>query len=283
MTILALLVKFQRTFSIYHKKLVFFEGGLGSQILGVISFWERQEQYGVAKTRSDTSYFSLPNRQGLWNWELDNYGISLVELQRFESAGFKNILRMKSDFLSDLELNANYWAKVRKKYLDRFQFDTKQVNAFREEIAGLQIKQSYGAVHIRRGDYLQVASKVISFAEYLNLLLTLRELIPKDLFVVSDSRLHEKEKETLSNCFGKNHNLIFLDDSQLDPFLIHCLMREADLLVTSNSTFSFSAALLGKSGQRAFSPVNFHSGKSVEKYNRSIRAAGSFMNLKMEE
>jgi hypothetical protein len=219
----------------------------------------------------------------LWNWELDQYQISLIELKKFESARFKNMLRMKSDFLSDLELNANYWIEVRKKYLDRFEFDSKQVNTFREEIIGLEIEKSYGVVHIRRGDYLQVASKVINFDEYLNLLLTLRELIPKDLLIISDSQLHVKEKEKLSSHFGENHNLVFLDDPQLNPFLIHCILREADVLVTSNSTFSFSAALLGKSGQRAFSPVNFHSGESVEKYNRSFRAAGSFMTLKMEE
>lgn len=282
-TVLALLAKFQRTFSVYHKKLVDIEGGLGSQILGVISFWERQERFGVEKAKCDITYFSTRNRESLWNWELDQYQIGLIELKKFESAGFKNILRMKSDFLSDLELNANYWIEVRKKYLDRFEFDSKQVNTFREEIIGLEIKKSYGVVHIRRGDYLQVASKVINFDEYLNLLLTLRELIPKDLLIVSDSQLHVKEKEKLSSHFGENHNLVFLDDPQLNPFLIHCILREADVLVTSNSTFSFSAALLGKSGQRAFSPVNFHSGESVEKYNRSFRAAGSFMTLKMEE
>jgi hypothetical protein len=282
-TVLALLAKFQRTFSVYHKKLVDIEGGLGSQILGVISFWERQERFGVEKAKCDITYFSTRNRESLWNWELDQYQISLIELKKFESARFKNMLRMKSDFLSDLELNANYWIEVRKKYLDRFEFDSKQVNTFREEIIGLEIKKSYGVVHIRRGDYLQVASKVINFDEYLNLLLTLRELIPKDLLIVSDSQLHVKEKEKLSSHFGENHNLVFLDDPQLNPFLIHCILREADVLVTSNSTFSFSAALLGKSGQRAFSPVNFHSGESVEKYNRSFRAAGSFMTLKMEE
>jgi len=282
-TVLALLAKFQRTFSVYHKKLVDIEGGLGSQILGVISFWERQERFGVEKAKCDITYFSTRNRESLWNWELDQYQIGLIELKKFESAGFKNILRMKSDFLSDLELNANYWIEVRKKYLDRFEFDSKQVNTFREEIIGLEIKKSYGVVHIRRGDYLQVASKVINFDEYLNLLLTLRELIPRDLLIVSDSQLHVKEKEKLSSHFGENHNLVFLDDPQLNPFLIHCILREADVLVTSNSTFSISAALLGKSGQRAFSPVNFHSGESVEKYNRSFRAAGSFMTLKMEE
>ena len=70
-TALSLLARVQRIFSIYHKTLVHIEGGLGSQILGVIAFWERQERYGIAKARCDLSYFRSPSRGDLWNWELD--------------------------------------------------------------------------------------------------------------------------------------------------------------------------------------------------------------------
>ena len=282
-TILALLGKFQRAFSVYHKKLVYIEGGLGSQILSIISFWERQEEFGAGIARCDLSYFSSPNRGSLWNWELDNFGISLNELHGFESTSVTKILRMKSDFLSEIELNTNYWIEVRKKYLNRFYFNPQLMNEFVEEITKSKDLKSFAAVHIRRGDYLKVASKVIDFNEYLVLLKAIQGLIPKYLFIISDSQLQEKEKETLGELFGYNHNLVFLDDPYLDSLLIHCILREADVLVTSNSTFSFSAALLGKSGQLAFSPVNFHSGQNTEKYNRSFRAAGSFMALKMEK
>ena len=282
-TALSLLARVQREFSIYHKTLVHIEGGLGSQIFGVISFWERQERYGVAKARCDLSYFTSQNRGDLWNWELDRYHIGLKDLQEYESATIRNILKLKSDFLSELEIDSSYWIQARKKYLDRFHFDPTLVTDFRNRIAEFENVHSYGAVHIRRGDYLKVASKVIRFDEYLDLLISIRELIPKDLLIISDSPLHEKEKEKLGDLFGNNHNLILLDDPQLDPFVIHCILRDANLLVTSNSTFSFSAAVLGKSGQLAFSPVNFHSGQNAEKYNRSFRAAGSFMTLKIEE
>lgn len=282
-TVLALLTKYQRTFSVYHKKLVYIEGGLGSQILSVISFWERQERYGVENAKCDITYFSTPNRENLWNWELDQYRISLIELKKFESDGYRKILRMKSDFLSEIELNTNYWIEVRKKYFSRFQFGPELVPEFIQRVTKSKELKPYGAVHIRRGDYLKVASKVINFDEYMLLLQSIHKLVPKDLLIISDSQLQNQEKETLVNIFGQSHNLVFLDDPQLDPFLIHCILREADLLVTSNSTFSFSAALLGKSGQLAFSPVQFHSGQNAEKYNRSFRAAGSFMTLKMEE
>jgi hypothetical protein len=282
-TALSLLARVQRTFSIYHKTLVHIEGGLGSQIFGVISFWERQERYGVGKVRCDLSYFTSQNRGDLWNWELDRYQIGLRDLQQYESATSRNILKLKSDFLSESEIDSGYWIQARKKYLDRFHFDPMLVIGFREKITEFEDVHSYGAVHIRRGDYLKVASRVIKFDEYLDLLISIRELIPKDLLIISDSPLQEKEKEKLGIFFGNNHNLIFLDDPQLDPFLIHCILREADVLVTSNSTFSFSAAVLGKSGQLAFSPVNFHSGKDAERYNRSFRTAGSFMTLKIKE
>jgi hypothetical protein len=282
-TVLALLAKFQRTFSVYHKKLVYIEGGLGSQILGVISFWERQERFGVEKAKCDLSYFRDQDRGNLWNWELDRFQIKLNELQPYESSTIKNTWKLKADFLSDMEIDVDYWVQTRKKYLSRFQVDLDLVNDFIASVAGFGDSESYGAVHVRRGDYLKVASRVIRFDEYLTFLKSVRELIPRNFLIVSDSRLQEQEKESLIKFFGKSQNLVFLDDPQLDPFLIHCILRQADVLVTSNPTFSFSAALLGKSGQRAFSPVNFHSGESVEKYNRSFRAAGSFMTLKMEE
>jgi hypothetical protein len=280
---LSLLARVQRTFSIYHKTLVHIEGGLGSQIFGVISFWDRQERYGVSKAKCDLSYFTSQNRGDLWNWELDRYQIGLKDLQVYESATIRNILKLKSDFLSEFEINSGYWIQARKKYLDRFHFDPMPVNDFRKRFAEFEDVHSYGAVHIRRGDYLKVASKVVKFDEYLELLISIRKLVPKDLLIISDSPLHEEEIEKLGDHFGNNHNLIFLDDPELDAFLIHCTLREADVLVTSNSTFSFSAAVLGKSGQLAFSPVNFHSGPDAEKYNRSFRTAGTFMTLKIEE
>ena len=282
-TALSLLARVQRTFSIYHKTLVHIEGGLGSQIFGVISFWERQERYGVSVAKCDLSYFTSQNRGDLWNWQLHRYQIGLKDLQGYESVTIGNILKLKSDFLSEFEINSGYWIQARKKYLDRFYFDPMLLNDFRKKFAEFEDVHSYGAVHIRRGDYLKVASKVIEFNEYLELLISIQKLIPKDLLIISDSPLHEREIEKLGELFGNNHNLIFLDDPELDAFLIHCILREADVLVTSNSTFSFSAAVLGKSGQLAFSPVNFHSGPDAEKYNRSFRSASSFMTLKIEE
>jgi hypothetical protein len=282
-SILALLARFQRIFPIYHKSLVHIEGGLGSQILGVISFWERQSQYGVGKAACDLSYFRLPKRENLWNWELVRYRISLDELRAFESAGVKNLLKIKTDFLSTSEINADYWVHARAKYLDRFEIDRELLTKMKSDVESLGKLVSYGAVHIRRGDYLQVASKVIRFNEYLELLVSIQNLIPNDLLIISDSKLEDQEKVLFVEHLGQGRNLVFLDDPQSDPFLIHCLLREANVLVTSNSTFSFSAALLGKSGQLAFSPVNFHTGKSAEKYNRSFRSAGSFMTLKLEE
>ena len=282
-SILALLSKYQRIIPTYHKKLVYIEGGLGAQILGAISFWERQEKYGVAKARCDLSYFSSPDRQSLWSWQLDHYRISLNDLRRFESSSVRNILKLKSDFLSESELDRSYWVDARKKYFTRFNFDPEPVKTFKEGITQSSDLKSYSAVHIRRGDYLKVASKLIDFNEYLGLLQSIHKLMPRDLLIVSDSELQNQEKETLVSLFGQIHNLVFLDDPHLDPFLIHCILRDADVLITSNSTFSFSAALLGKSGQLAFSPVQFHSGQNAEKYNRSFRAAGSFMTLKMED
>jgi hypothetical protein len=185
--------------------LVHIEGGLGSQIFGVISFWERQERYGVSVAKCDLSYFTSQNRGDLWNWQLHRYQIGLKDLQGYESVTIGNILKLKSDFLSEFEINSGYWIQARKKYLDRFYFDPMLLNDFRKKFAEFEDVHSYGAVHIRRGDYLKVASKVIEFNEYLELLISIQKLIPKDLLIISDSPLHEREIEKVKQDTIRKH------------------------------------------------------------------------------
>jgi hypothetical protein len=102
------------------------------------------------------------------------------------------------------------------------------------------------------------------------------------LFIISDSLLTIEEKQELSQAVGVDRKAIFLDGPSQDPFVLHCLMRRAHLLVTSNSTFSFSAGLLGKEGQVVFSPLEFHAGKGSEKYNQTFRSVGSFISWDLD-
>jgi hypothetical protein len=263
-------------FGIHHKRVVHIEGGLGSQILGAIAFFNAQEKLGADVAKCDLTYFNHLNRANLWEWNLHNYGISLEELRKFESRSRFNLLLAKRDFLTELEILQSYWNNSRSKYLGRFPIHEQQLQDFINKTSDKLNLKSYGVVHIRRGDYLQVASKVINLDEYLRFLEGIKKVLPNLCFIVTDSPLTNEDKHHLTLATGVDTEVIFLDGPGYDPFVLHCLMRRADVLVTSNSTFSFSAALLGKNGQIAFSPLEFHAGKSSEKYNRTFRSVGSF-------
>lgn len=272
----------QERFGIHHETLTHIEGGLGSQILSVISFYNQQEKHGVNVAKCDLSYFHQKDRADLWEWNLDKYGLSLDELRKFEFHGKSSLLKAKRDFLSDAEISQRYWKTSREKYLDRFSFDEDEVQRFLDKESGKSNLESYGAIHIRRGDYLQVASKVIALDEYTQFLGKIKTLLPMISFIITDSPLTADEKHQLKGAIGEDDDNIFLDGPGYDPFVLHCLMRRADVLVTSNSTFSFSAGLLGKSGQIVFSPLEFHAGKGSEKYNRSFRSVGSFTSWNLD-
>lgn len=280
--LLGYLHKLQVYFGLYHKNLTHIEGGLGSQILGVITFYNQLDKYGLKNAKCNLSYFDHQDRTDLWKWNLDNYGITLQELKAFESRSKLDLFKAKKDFLTDSEISQDYWRSSREKYLNRFSFDELQLQKFLRKVSKKSHPEDYGAIHIRRGDYLQVASKVIRLGEYIQFLECIKTSLPNLTFIITDSALTPEEKRELSTAVGKARKVVFLDGPGHNPFILHCLMRSAHLLVTSNSTFSFSAGLLGKEGQVVFSPLEFHAGKGLEKYNRSFRSVGSFISWNLD-
>jgi hypothetical protein len=272
----SMLSSFHNHFKLLHDNLVHIEGGLGSQILGAIFFWNLQDKLGKEKARCDLSYFS-PEAQSndLWNYELGKFNIPITEFQKFERNSKRNLLKAKRNFLTADELQDDFWQNARIRYINKFNYDRSKTFAYFKEMAELEPDEPFTAIHIRRGDYLKVASKIITTDDYVKIINVIKDLVVGKVIVVSDSEVSDEDKSKLQNNLGKNE-LVFLDSPELDPFNTHCLLREAKLLVTANSTYSFSAGLLGRQGQTVFSPMEFHSGQGSEKYNGSFRAAGSF-------
>ena len=268
--------KIQNKFEFQHKSLVHIEGGLGSQILGAIAFFNAQDSFGIEVAKCDLSYFSHHNRTDLWEWNLHNYRIGIEDLRKFESRSKLSALKLKKDFLTDAEISQGYWENSRSKYLGLFPINEEQLQDFLRKASDRSNLTGYAAIHIRRGDYLQVASKVIGLDEYIGFLEKIKTVLPKPCFIITDSPLAYEDKQRLAQAMGVDSEAIFLDGPGHEPFVLHCLMRRADVLVTSNSTFSFSAGLLGKNGQIVFSPLEFHAGKGSEKYNRTFRSVGTF-------
>jgi hypothetical protein len=255
--------------------LVFIEGGLGSQILNVLRFWNLQEVNTGQNVKLDLSYFKYTDRSNLWNWELGRYGIDLNQVARFESKSKLNKYREKFDYLNLNELNSNYWRTIRNKYIDRFSFPRELIL----EDLNRELKQKnlgdYCAIHIRRGDYLSVASKLVQFDEYLEVTSKIVGLLPQNIVLVSDSPISMQVISEFENILPER-KVFTLDNPSLDPYFIHCTLRMAKVLITGNSTFSFSAALLGDDNQVSLSPNQFHSGKNSERYNATFRDAGKF-------
>jgi hypothetical protein len=274
--VIAAISSFQKRFKIYHDNLIHIEGGLGSQILGAITFWNLQNMLGKEEARCDLSYFSdEAQSKGLWAYELGKFNLPQSEFKKYESRSKRNLLKAKRDFLTYDELAQDYWEKSRLRYLSKFDYDRGKVFAYFQEKIELKPDEPFTAIHIRRGDYLQVASKIVKVDDYLQIVKAIRNLVSGKVIIVSDSEVSHEDKSNLREVLD-SAKLFYLDTPELDSFNTHCLLREAELLITANSTYSFSAGLLGRQGQNVFSPLQFHSGEGSEKYNRTFRAAGHF-------
>jgi hypothetical protein len=96
----------------------------------------------------------------------------------------------------------------------------------------------YLCIHVRRGDYVNVASHLISDREFFELAGKFVGLV-KHLVVVSDSPIEGAFRQSISSGYEQT---MFLDDT--DAITSHRIMRYARILVCSNSQFSLIAALL---------------------------------------
>jgi hypothetical protein len=273
----SLVNRLQQKFGIAHRKLVFIEGGLGSQILNIIFFWNLQERFGSSTAKCNLSYFRDENSKSHWSWELAKFNILLSDLEKYEAKNKLNLLIPKKDWINQNLLNANYWQTARNSYIDRFSFNEGMIRDYFENLIEKPLPLSFGAVHVRRGDYLEVASKIVSSAEYFDFLEKISNVFPDNVFFASDSLFTVEEKTQILEIMTPKRNVIFLDDPKYNSFNIHCLFRLADVLITSNSTYSFSAGLLGKRDQKVFAPLNFHFGPDAEKYNTMFQSVSDFV------
>lgn len=262
---------------IAHRNLVFIEGGLGSQILNIISFWTLQEKIGSTKAKCNLSYFRSATSGTHWPWELGNFNISLNSLESNENNSKFNLLKPKRDWIDKESLDSNFWQKARSEYSHRFKFDENATHEYFESAYKISLPSKFGTVHVRRGDYLNVASKIITSEEYFEFFERIANIFPETVFFISDSLFSDNEKRQIIKILSSKRKIIFLDGPNHDSFKVHCLMRMSEVLVTSNSTYSFSAGLLGKSGQKVFSPINFHSGPLSAKYNAMFQSTADFV------
>jgi hypothetical protein len=274
---------FHRRLGISLRDTVFIEGGLGSQILSVMDFWELQEKIGVAKANCNLEYFRMTspgfNKEELsfWGWKLDSFEIGIESLSQFEAKKNSILIPRPRPGKSDYDAGTNKWMSQRSKYLNRFPINQSELQKFYQSFPAFDYKKKYGAIHIRRGDYLNVASHLISDQQYLDLVSKIVTILPSQLFIFSDSSINDDFKSNLEKILKDEVRAIYVDSDKVNDLVVHAALRQADLLVTSNSTFSFSAALLGKENQIQFSPLKFQRGNESTIFaNLAYQSAGNF-------
>jgi hypothetical protein len=255
-----------------------FEGGFGSQVLAYIEM----EFFAYKKFDFDLdlSYFTTEDLQSIdahRPWRLSKFGIEIADIQ---STAKKNRKIRSSEFRST---NRDLWDFGKKNAERFFPFDSKPVLDFLKN-NGIDTKKKFTAIHIRRGDYLQLSSKIVTDQEVMDLVSKLSNLI-NDFIVISSDSVLSRPMSKFFNQFAltRGKKILVLDSLEVDEVLIHQVFRLSDILICSNSTFSFSAAILAKKSNVSFAPIDFFDplswGGTTEKINRKFRDSGNFFIL----
>tara|TARA_A100001015_G_C14861450_1_gene660557 strand:+ start:44 stop:856 length:813 start_codon:yes stop_codon:yes gene_type:complete len=223
---------------------IIFQGGLGSQLVSYASYLYLRDS--GKEVYCDLSYYH-ENKPSIaepgegvsfWKYELDSYGIDIeslivkpenIQVKRLEDEEEKFILFSES--LKNLNLK------------EIFKISEDQKNIYEEILKKNNIeKEKLICVHIRRGDYLNVASHIVKDEEFIGILEKFSGILDS-LLIFSDSKISKSIKEVGKDNFK---NFVFLDQNDVNAINVHNIMRNARILVASNSTFSLTAGLLNK-------------------------------------
>lgn len=216
---------------------VTFTGGMGAQILSAAIYFHMKQ--AGQPVYADLSYFQQPERLAVvgnagacthWGWQLSPFGL---EQDTFEtnSALSRRNARVIADGVEKLELALKALADPQVQEVFSIPVD-------RSDIAIPELEEDYLCIHVRRGDYVNVASHLIGDQEFVALAARFSGLL-KSVVILSDSPISEFLKKDVSQLFER---AAFLDNT--DAFVAHRIMRGARILVCSNSQFSLIAAML---------------------------------------
>lgn len=249
-------------------KLITFTGGMGAQLISAAIYYALIES--GEKVFADLSYFDKPEHiakpgdaVGLshWSWQLDKFGIHKSDFavrHAYPKLAF-SIIKDGPEKI-ELAMRAMTHSKIREKF------------SIEEYANDPTIQGSYACIHIRRGDYVNVANHLVSDNEFCEIAIKLSRLVDH-LVVLSDSPISDELKAKLSFGFKQSS---FLDNT--DPFTAHCIMRRANVLVCSNSQFSMLAGLLNDNGF-VILPTKWYA-DSHKEYEAPIHKRCSFEILK---
>lgn len=214
-------------------------GGLGAQIFGAATaFYLRL----LGKTVNvDLRYFDLPPLSSLpgsigipsiWSWELGNLGVTKDAVSRNAADASRSPITPGIEWLSAVGSLALQDAQVLKK------FSVPIVDEVQKALRlSFCLSETYTAVHLRRGDYLNCASFVLPASAAYDCAYRASRYT-RNLVVISDSPIDRADLCGLSQKFSAVDILV---DRTVSPVILWALLTYARVLITSNSQFSISA------------------------------------------
>lgn len=244
----------------FDKQTVHFEGGLGSQILSFIIYNERLKSSNkfipadLQYFKNISSDFTEKNGLSMWKWRLDRYGLNITDLpedNKFKKSIKKYFFVRNSD---NVDIFYNFRETKSSEYISKLPIDLENVINYLEKTFASPL-HNFGIIHIRRGDYLKVASSIMNVEEIIDLILKIKNLMPKNILISSDSLLEKTEIDLLNRTLTE-FNYVFISPNESD-LLVHDLMRYSKVLIASNSTFSFTAGLLSNKDCLFFFPTKY--------------------------
>lgn len=222
-------------------RVITFTGGMGAQIFSAAVYHALRET--GENVLADLSYFDktphtaspgMPGDCSHWSWQLDDFGISQ---QSFETVVLAE--KSKHHHIQDGEVKFQLGIDALRKtsIQSRFPIQTRVA-----DLLPLEFPSTYLCLHIRRGDYLNVASHLVGDEQFISIAKKFSGMLD-GLVVLSDSPIPTEFRTSVMPLFT---HIAWLD--QLDAFSAHRLMRQARALVCSNSQFSLTAGLLNTQG-----------------------------------
>jgi hypothetical protein len=264
--------------SLYDKNFIVFDGGLGSQLLSYFQYVSLERE-GL-NPKVNVEYFTQKKNSSkgtnfiLRSWALDRYGINLSKFSA--PAGTPTSLNLKIPTNLLFENDSFYFQKFRELDLrSELPIDDKALKNF---LRRHRVSMDYYAIHLRRGDILTTASVIVPDSEVLILTKKLFKNIEKrPIFIFSDSKVNKTWISELKKIGFRK--IILCGPSSSSQFETHDLMRNAKILVASNSTFSLTAGLLARKDQLTIIPMRFYSGYRDEPVNKAINQLSNFSIL----
>lgn len=223
---------------------VTFTGGLGAQIISTAIYWLLLDE-GI-DVLADLTYFNqkthinhgtVDSGLSIFPWQLDSFGISRLCFNSRSTSSIRSFKIRDGHLKIALFLKAmSSKSQIRSRFIEYLDLYRQQIDK------DLLIAGEYVCVHLRRGDYVAVASHSVPIEFYIP---TLKAIATSSLSlcVLSDSPLSEHEVEIFSQLEYKHIRIITEQCSPEDAFII---MASSSILLTSNSQFSLCAGLLSQ-------------------------------------